>query len=77
MCRGSGPAWFRCCAHGKQFLHSWPLVGGILSTLEVVGVAIPSSVVLCRRVPGMASEHRKQLRAGAAARSDVEMLYAH
>ena len=31
------------------------------------------SPVSNRTIPGMASEHRKQLRAGAAARSDVEM----
>ena len=29
-----------------------------------------------RAIPGMPSEHRKQLRAGAAAGSDVEMLHA-
>ena len=34
------------------------------------------SPVSSRQIPGMASEHRKQLRAGAAAGSDVEMLHA-
>ena len=29
-----------------------------------------------RAIPGTFSEHREQLRAGAAARSDVEMLHA-
>ena len=34
------------------------------------------SPVSNRAIPGMPSEHREQLRAGAAARSDVEMLHA-
>ena len=34
------------------------------------------SPVSSRGIPGMASEHRKQLRAGAAARPDIEMLHA-
>ena len=37
---------------------------------------IPKIPAFIRGIPGMPSKHRKQLRAGAAARSDVEMLHA-
>ena len=37
------------------------------------GTGIPGFIP---QIAGMASEHRKQLRTGAAARSDVAMLHA-